>query len=309
MKILYYNNCWFTNVGEAFIDVGAMKLIKNIFADSKIACISDMTDFYVHQNKNREKNFWGKNKFDISKFSVNTIYENFDADYIILAGMFASETYLLSPGREMVDFHVNKGAKLIFLGLGSDHYSDREYELFSAYLKKVNPTLVVTRDNKTYQIYKDCCNCVPGIDCAFWIREVFNPMGFGKRDYSIVSFNRLKEKPIITFDQDEKIICPWHMQFSYSDKVLENGILISDTPYDYLTAYANAKRVYTDLVHATIVSLMYETPVKYFYFDERSTAFEVFPELIVDKNGFMILPQNHLIEIKKEIESKIKNNV
>lgn len=309
MKILYYNNCWFTNVGEAFIDIGALQLIKNIFNNPQIACISDMTDYYIHQEKNREKTLLGKNKFKISNYISNNVYENFTADYIILAGMFASEDYLRSEGRKMVDFHVQKGTKIIFLGLGSQTYNKREYDLFSDYLRKIQPAIVVTRDNLTYKTYKDCCKCINGIDCAFWIREVFNPMGFGKRDYSIVSFNRLKEKPIITFDQDEKIIRPWHMQFSYSDKVLENGILISDTPYDYLTAYANAKRVYTDLVHATIVSLMYETPVKYFYFDERSTAFEVFPELIVDENGFMILPQNHLIEIKKEIENKIKNNI
>lgn len=26
MKILYYNNCWFTNVGEDFVDIGEMGL-------------------------------------------------------------------------------------------------------------------------------------------------------------------------------------------------------------------------------------------------------------------------------------------
>ncbi len=39
--------------------------------------------------------------------------------------------------------------------------------------------------------------------------------------------------------------------------------MIFDTPYDYLTVYANARMVYTDLVHTTIVYLMYETQVKY----------------------------------------------
>lgn len=31
MKIIYDNNCWFTNVGEAFIDIGALQLIKTSF--------------------------------------------------------------------------------------------------------------------------------------------------------------------------------------------------------------------------------------------------------------------------------------
>lgn len=46
MKILYYNNCWFTNVGEAFIDIGAMNLLKRIFPHSQIACISEMAAYY-----------------------------------------------------------------------------------------------------------------------------------------------------------------------------------------------------------------------------------------------------------------------
>ena len=47
MKILYLNNCWFTNVGEAFIDVGGMELARKIFPDSSIACFSAMSNYYV----------------------------------------------------------------------------------------------------------------------------------------------------------------------------------------------------------------------------------------------------------------------
>lgn len=309
MKVLYYNNCWFTNVGEAFIDIGAMQLIKNIFDNVQIACVSDMTHYYVHYSKNREKNFLGKNKYDISKHRINAVYENFNADYIILAGMFASETYLHSPGRIMVDFLVEHGAKLIFLGFGGEKYDERECSSISSYLKSIKPALVVTRDNTTYETYKDCCKCIRGIDCAFWIREVFNPMGFGKRDYSVIAFNRLTDKPKIELDQSEKIVRPWHMQFQYSDKVMEDDILISDTPYDYLTVYANARKVYTDLVHATIISLMYETPVKYWYFDKRSTAFDVFPELKKDSDGFMLLAHTDLCNTQRRIEKEIIQNI
>ena len=35
MKIVYFNNCWFTNVGEAFIDLGGMELTKRIFSGFK----------------------------------------------------------------------------------------------------------------------------------------------------------------------------------------------------------------------------------------------------------------------------------
>lgn len=47
MNILYYNNCWFTNVGEAFIDIGAMELIRRIFKNDTIINISNMSGLYL----------------------------------------------------------------------------------------------------------------------------------------------------------------------------------------------------------------------------------------------------------------------
>lgn len=46
MRVLYYNNCWFTNVGEAFIDIGGMNLLKKIFSRDQMACCSEMTTLY-----------------------------------------------------------------------------------------------------------------------------------------------------------------------------------------------------------------------------------------------------------------------
>lgn len=40
-NVLYYDNCWMTNIGEAFIDIGARKLLENI-GDNKIIVNSTM---------------------------------------------------------------------------------------------------------------------------------------------------------------------------------------------------------------------------------------------------------------------------
>ena len=81
--------------------------------------------------------------------------------------------------------------------------------------------------------------------------------------------------------------------------------MISDSPFDYITWYANAEKVYTDLVHATIISLLYGTPVKYYQIDSRKDAFESLSYITTDDQGFMRLDIEKLEEEKKAIEQYI----
>jgi len=83
-------------------------------------------------------------------------------------------------------------------------------------------------------------------------------------------------------------------------------MLISDTPYDYLTAYANAHKVHTDLVHGTIASLAYGIPVKYYHNSLRSKAFQAFDELTTDNEGFMQISAIHREQKKSQMLTHIR---
>jgi len=306
-QILYWNNCWFTNVGEAFIDIGAMKLIQNIFPSANIGCCSNMTHYYVNDCQRGNPDELAEKKL----WRTFRPQDYFQADYIILAGMFVSlqlfdDTYTGFQTKRTVDELVRNGAKLIFLGLGAEQYSKEETYEFQKWMEEVNPALIVTRDLETYDNLKDVCPCIRGIDCAFWIDEVFNPKGFLKNDYDIVSFNRSKEPAVFSEKWERSIIRPFHFPYELNSKDIREGILISDTPYDYLTAYANANMVYTDLVHATIISLMYGTPVRYYYVDKRSNTFYSFNE-VQDDNGILTVSHEALVTKRQEIEDTIRN--
>ena len=99
------------------------------------------------------------------------------------------------------------------------------------------------------------------------------------------------------------------MQYFAQKEDLKENYLISDNPFDYLTVYANANKVYTDLVHATIPALVYETPVKYWYVDRRSEAFNMIEELNIDNNGFMTVDYTKLQIQKRNIIAKIRNAI
>ena len=169
MKIIYLNNCWFTNVGEAFIDIGGLYLTKSIFSESKVACISAMTNYYVdlaNQKAGYHKIF--KKNVKSEMYDLSDMSKHLMADYVIMPGMLATEEFLSAKSKFMVDkLHAN-GCKVVFLGLGGLKYDDKEREVFSRYLDEIQPEFVMTRDDVTYDNYKDVAPCVKGIDCAFW---------------------------------------------------------------------------------------------------------------------------------------------
>ena len=300
MKVLYFNNCWFTNVGEAFIDIGGMKLTKIIFGEnSRIGCLSAMTNYYM-KNAPKRKRFSFNPPSPHLEF-VTSDYLN--ADYIILPGMVGTIEFLNAPSRAMVDTLVEKGCKLVFLGLGGEWYTDEETDALKRYFDKVKPTLIISRDNDVYEQYKNVAPCVKGIDCAFWSVDVFDPRGFRDADYDVVTFNRIKEPKL--FKDLKNIVRPKHMQYSFRKEDADKTTLISDTPYDYLTIYANAKHVYTDLVHATIISMMYGTPVKYWENGKRFKAFYAL-DAIEKQDDFLYAPEESLNRQKTRIVEESK---
>ena len=218
MKILYFNNCWFTNVGEAFIDIGGMELVRNIFSsDCQICCMSAMSNWYTEHAR-----YSSGIKDIVSKF-ISTGKSNevadmsimLDADYIIMPGMMGSIEYLEGPERHMIDNLVRRGCKVIFLGLGFGDYTSEERSVFSKYIENLKPALIVSRDKNVFEAMKNIAPCIDGIDCAFWTRDVFDPRGFARTEYDIVSFNRT-EQPDIFSNWDVPIIYPQHMQYLYT---------------------------------------------------------------------------------------------
>lgn len=303
MNIIYYNNCWFTNVGEAFIDFGGMELTRRIFKGSKIATASCMSAWLA-----RKAPTISDCRIDNDEVftRVASLKNYITADYLIMPGMFACKEFVNnSQDKIFVDKLVERGCKVIFLGLGGSMYDEEEIEMCSRYFEKIRPTLIVTRDKQTYENYESVAPCVSGIDCAFWIVDNYDPRGFTDKEYDVVTFNRSKE-PKGLFPLSSDVIRCEHMQYSYRKEQIRDGLWISDTPYDYLTIYANAKRVYTDLVHATIASLMYETPVKYHYIDKRSYALEAI-EALKEQNGWLSVTNEELAYQKSSILRKIKS--
>lgn len=106
---------------------------------------------------------------------------------------------------------------------------------------------------------------------------------------------------------------PWHFQYTLDESktryLSKNNLFVSDSPYEYLTLYANADKVYTDMVHATITSLVYGTPVKYYRIDNRRNAFESLSYIHKDEDGFLYVDKKLLDMEKRQIEDYVMNRM
>jgi hypothetical protein len=138
-----------------------------------------------------------------------------------------------------------------------------------------------------------------GMDCAFFANDFFKPPQLALDPFVASNFDMGEEPDFIkgfphVVRTNHRAIGPVH------EKIFaRKNMMISDVPTDYLTVYANAKEVYSDRVHACVVSLAYGTPVRFYYKTPRSGLFgPVNAESVA--NELTVLDRDHFQKIKNE---------
>jgi len=307
LKIAYYGNCWMTNLGEAFIDIGAMELLKQALPESDVIFVTPMSHYYNNAMRLRSRKVFTSKERCFCDAAHLGLY--IKADLFVMSGMFATEEFLLTGSATywVEDFlKAHPDMKVLFMGIGGQEYSDKEVKAFSEYIKAhINLAGFISRDNETYKLYKDLLpNCHTGIDCAFFVSDAYNPRGFSAKDYIVSAFSNMPE-PDSVRSLKYDIIRPQHMFYSAQyDENIKN-VFISDAPYDYLSLYANAKEVHTDLVHATIASLAYGKIVKYYHDSRRSLAFAA-AGATADDRGYLNVPAEVLADKKNRMKDMVR---
>jgi len=306
LRIAYYGNCWMTNLGEAFIDIGAMELLKQALPESDIIFVTPMSHYYNNAMRLQSRKTFTSKENCFRNAAHLGLY--IKSDLFVMSGMFATEEFLRTGSalywvNDFLKSHPDM--KVLFMGIGAQQYNQKEVKAFFEYIEaNVNLAGFISRDNETYALYKDLLpNCHPGIDCAFFVSDVYNPCGFSSKDYIVSTFNNMPEPDSLRSSKDD-IIRPQHMFYTakYNEDI--KNIFISDTPYDYLSLYANAKEVHTDLVHATIVSLAYDIKVKYYHDSRRSSAFAA-AGATTDGRGYLHVSR----EVLKDRKCRMKDTV
>lgn len=299
-KIAFVGGFWSTNIGNAFYNIGTKYLLKNCFPNDDLYFISDQQNYFGH-------NIYFKKKY----FDINSYW---DVDYIVLNGPMLNEPSIRYWKSTLKN--IKKETKVILLSCGSMRYNEKEYEVVRRFLKKINLFILSTRDTYTYEKYHDLAEySYDGICSAFFLPEAQKTLDLGRYGkFVVLNFDK-KNEPKINYYEDKKdlkikrgtkifellgkkwvitknympihrtlnigeykIIRTCHKCNPFPKKSLytKKGIFISDIPYSYLNIYANADVVFSDRVHACVVSLAYGKHAMLFSNSPRACLFDKF---------------------------------
>ncbi len=281
VKVVYFKT-WWTNIGNAFIDIGGMYIAGNVFKEP-ILIISGGYDYklrYGYQKSIYIKSLELLKEFILYKslptekyFSSFSIIKLLKPDYVIVSGMVLEKNSI-----DAILNQIPRNCKLILLGAGGI-YDRNHIKYISDIFHKHRPYVLVSRDEICYEIYSKYADySFNGIDNAFFISDQVRPPKLDEK-LVVFTFDFIQEpKELVEQYKGKTIIRPKHgytFEEGYAScKLKGENIFMSDNPYDYVLIYANAEAVHSDRVHAVVCGLSYGVPCKPYVETERAKLFE-----------------------------------
>jgi hypothetical protein len=285
IRILYYGGAWPTNIGNAFIDLGAIALLREAVPVAQIAFASEMPRWFLRHGR-RE----AKRRIIAQRLGFRLVLEQIAGhqvisnaldvasitrcDLVVFAGMAMCAEFIEINGPTILALS-NKGVPILLLGTGALLYSDEERRSYGDFLRKANVIGMVARDEHSYRIFAEFMpHSFSGIDCAFFLPEAYIPFPVTLPPYVVAAFDSLPEQ---TLNLNGRLLirahhdCWWPLRREYTrtDKTF-----VSDIPFDYLTLYASAEEVHSDRIHACVAALAYGRSAKFYYPSPRGFLFD-----------------------------------
>ena len=258
-RILYYGGAWPTNIGNAFIDLGAMALLKAAAPYADVGLASQLPAWLFAREHAPGK------VLDVASVTA--------CDMVVFAGMAMCQEFIDVNGPAVAAL-ARRGVPVVLLGTGGLTFDDAEVAAFRAFLRAVEPAAFVSRDPRSFEAYRDAVRVArDGIDCGFFVPEAFTPFAVDLPPYAVLNFDAQNapspETPgllqVFTHHECVGRIPPGRLR--------KPRTLISDLPQDYLTLYAHATEVHTDRVHACVAALAYGRRARFYGTTPRASLF------------------------------------
>ncbi|UOR08464.1 polysaccharide pyruvyl transferase family protein [Qipengyuania flava] len=259
---------WWLNVGDGFVKIGAEHILNNVFGHENVQTCSAV----------------GANKFDMigdgaaeHNFpSLMDVIQN-EIEVVALAGCVLNEKLIRLV--EKIE-SLPKKPKVLLLGAGGYRYEKREVASVRNILERLRPFALIARDSESLEHYGDLFDYAErGLDCAYWVADAI-PAVQSERSFTVRTFNRMVDPG----RSGGVVMRCEHLPLRLSIeprsrsiirnlyRVLRPGVrrqdieaFYSDNVAEYLALYSAANEVHTDMVHATVASLSYGTPVQMYY--------------------------------------------
>jgi len=278
MRVGYIGGFWATNIGNSFYNLGALHLLKKVYGEDNVYFIPDPPQEY-----------WSKISNDYK------MIQNLDLDLFIITGP-SLNTWHIDVFKPIFDELLKKEKKLAYLSVGASAYTEEEASLVSEFINNYPVEFIITRDETTYNLYKDKVNTkiYNGICTSMFLNDAVN-VPIVNDDYIVSNFSYFKE-PFIWNESGEwkhkhtfipkfqkvinnyKVVRTNNSFFIPSFPKLHKGKLIfnrdniyySDLPYGYLSILKSAKKVFSDRVHTCAATLILGGEAMYIKGSKRS---------------------------------------
>ena len=296
LKILFFGSGWPTNIGNAFIALGAIETLRAAAPDAVVTCLGTMSRWFFGPgrssawarrgmvtensfvrrmkrallgsqpagNRRRQADERMGNALEVASMAV--------CDLLVYAGSCMSENFLRVQGPTIVALR-RRGIPVFLLGAGGSRYTNEEIEACRRFLNSIEPVAIVSRDAETYEAYRGCAASIHrGIDCAWFLPEAFIPLPLATESYIVLNFDHNDEPHVPACGR--QVIRTHHESWRPRERYFSTpNTVISDTPEDYLTLYAHADEVHSDRVHACVAALAYARQARLYADTRRSLLF------------------------------------
>ena len=328
MKIGLFTSVYFNNIGNGFIDLGAEATIKAAMPENEeFIKLSQCANFAASMGRTfalkenpivnwlwvRIMQKFAKKLHDRSYSAVSTLDVFSPAkiaklDCLVLPGCVLTVPFFVIFGKLLED-KVAQGCKLIFLAASGNHYTKNEVKVVSAWLEKLKPYAIMTRDSVAYKHYaKYSCNSYNGIDNVFFVNRLdLKKTNTTIDPYIVLNFDEPKHKKIKQKLEKEfanqHIVYTDHKPYPYSkvSRLSKQNIMCSDYPLDYLFVYKNVKETHSDRVHACIPTLSFGNAAQLYSDSPRIALFDnVGIKVSEMKDHPVALDQNYLKELQEK---------
>lgn len=177
---------WGQNIGNAFFNIGGKWILEEVFPDKRVEYILDQPGYRTFHKQHTGN---PKNDFGLLKY--------LDVEYIVLQGPMLTTTFP-ALWEETFATLTARGTKIILLGAAMFRYNEEEKAVNLAFLKKYRPSIISTRDQETWEVFKDAADYThSGIDSAFFMTDSYQPFKITDTKYITMNFDRWPEPNVV----------------------------------------------------------------------------------------------------------------
>ena len=195
---------WSTNIGNSFFQLGAEYVLKRAFPEARVVLVADQPGYYnVRQGNPR---------------NALIPLEYMPIDYLVILGPFLRPEYEVIWS-STIEKLLARNVRIMVLSAGMMDYSAELIEKSRHWLAKIRPYVLTTRDEETYRNFADLAEfAFNGIDVAFFLSDVYEPMPLEMKEYVVFNFDKIPE-PYVNVSDNQEHTGKADYEFQFKNKV------------------------------------------------------------------------------------------